>query len=373
MGAHVIAVETSAERRALALEKGAHAVIDPADVDPVTAIQDLTHGEGAHKVIETAGVPQARSAAVKGTRKWGTACFVATNGEVTLDVGPDLTFRQVTVLGHWTFSKNGQADCARFVTDRKIDVDSVFTHQFQLEQAEEALEAETGTLLTLMKRLHVLLVDHKWPGYVPPEEVVFAREVLRMAAQQKHVYRESYAAEANKIPGYEAKLREFEKACDPFIERAKEHKNPVPKNKRKVETPESIPPANLHLKLVDAKDHLGKAAAAAKVSDRAKALASQQKAVESLRHLICEYALKFAVEAPPLGESDAISPVYIEKDDIFQLFVPGVLTGKRPPDGRLEWEVLAKRDRAALNENFARELPLEFRAILKDYYERLTK
>jgi hypothetical protein len=35
--------------------------------------------------------------------------------------------------------------------------------------------------------------------------------------------------------------------------------------------------------------------------------------------------------------------------------------------------VLGKRDRAALNENFARELPLEYRAILKDYYERLAK
>jgi len=140
MGARVIAIETSPERRALALEKGAHAVIDPTEVDPVTAIQELTHGEGAHKVIETAGVAQARQAAVKGTRKWGTACFVASGGQVTLDVGPDLTFRQVTVLGHWTFSKNGQADCARFVSDRKIDVDSVFTHQFQLEQAEEAYQ-----------------------------------------------------------------------------------------------------------------------------------------------------------------------------------------------------------------------------------------
>jgi hypothetical protein len=28
--------------------------------------------------------------------------------------------------------------------------------------------------------------------------------------------------------------------------------------------------------------------------------------------------------------------------------------------------VLGRRDRAALNENFARELPLEYRAILKD-------
>ena len=242
-----------------------------------------------------------------------------------------------------------------------------------MTQAEKALKADTGTLLKLMKHLHLLLVDPPWPGFVPPKEVVLAREVLGMAAQQKHVYRESYAAEANKIPGYEAKLREFEKACGPFIERAKEHKNPVVKSKRKVETPEPIPPANLHLKLVDAKDHLRKAAASAKVSDRAKALASQKKAAESLRHFICEYALKFAVVAPPLGEDETPSDVFQEKEDIMQLFVPGVLTGKRPPDGKLEWEVLGKRDRAALNENFARELPLEYRAVLKDYYERLAK
>ena len=242
-----------------------------------------------------------------------------------------------------------------------------------MAQAEEALKDDTGTLLKLMKHLHLLLVDPKWAGFVPPKEVVLAREVLVMAGQQKRVYRESYAAEANKIPGYEAKLREFEKACGPFIERAKEHKNPVVKSKLKVETPEPIPPANLHLKLVDVKDHLRKAAASAKVSDRAKALASQKKAAESLRHFICEYALKFAVVSPPLGEDETPTDVWIEKEDVLALFVRGVLTGKRPPDGKLEWEVLGKRDRAALNENFARELPLEYRAILKDYYERLAK
>jgi len=242
-----------------------------------------------------------------------------------------------------------------------------------MAQAEEALDADTGTLLKLMKHLLRLLVDPPWPGYVPAKEVVLAREVLAMGGQQKHVYRESYAADANKIPGYEAKLREFERACGPFIERAKQHKNPVVKSKRKVETPEPIPPANLHLKLVAAKDHLGKAAASTKASDRAKSLASQKKAAEILRHFICEYALKFAVVPPPLGEDETPSDVFQEKEDIMQLFVPGVLTGKRPPDGRLEWEVLGKRDRAALNENFARELPLEYRAILKDYYERLAR
>ena len=60
-------------------------------------------------------------------------------------------------------------------------------------------------------------------------------------------------------------------------------------------------------------------------------------------------------------------------DSELQLFMPGALTGERPKGGRLEWQVLGRRDRAALNENFARELPLEYRAILKDYYERLTE
>lgn len=138
MGARVIAVETSPERRQLAIDKGADAVIDPKETDPVAAILDLTHGVGAHKAVETSGDQEARAAAVRGTRTWGTTCLIAGNGQIKLDVARDLTHRQKTVMGHWTFSKNGQEDCARFISDRKIDVDSLFTHQWTLEQAEEA-------------------------------------------------------------------------------------------------------------------------------------------------------------------------------------------------------------------------------------------
>ena len=276
---------------------------------------------------------------------------------------------EISGLGIYVSSTAHMAEAV----DRLKGGDSAAAAQ-AMAQAEEALRTDTGTLMTLMKRLRLLLVDPKWPGYVVPEEVVLAREVLVMAAQQKRVSRESGAANPDRLSGYETKLRELEMACSPFIERAKQHKNPVVTSKRKIETPEAIPPPNLHLKLVDAKVHLGKAAENAKASDRAKALASQKKAAEILRHFICEYALKFSVESPPLGEDETPSDVWQEREDILQLIAPGVLTGgKRPPDGRLEWEVLGKRDRAALNENFARELPLEYRAILKDYYESLAK
>ena len=138
MGARVIAVDLSAERREMALARGADAAIDPAAGDPVEAIRDLTHGEGADKSLDATSSSDARRNAVLGTRIFGTACLVGVGGDVTFEVLPELIRRQMTLIGHQTFSKVGQADCARFVADRKIDIDSLFTHKWSLEQAGEA-------------------------------------------------------------------------------------------------------------------------------------------------------------------------------------------------------------------------------------------
>jgi len=138
MGARVIALDVSEERRQLALDFGADEVIDPLSNDVVSAIKDLTHGEGAHKSLDCSSNSEARAQAVQCVRTWGSACFVGEGGDVKLDVSNDLLRRQVTLIGSWTFSKNGQADCADFVSERKIDVDALFTHEFKLEQAEEA-------------------------------------------------------------------------------------------------------------------------------------------------------------------------------------------------------------------------------------------
>jgi threonine dehydrogenase-like Zn-dependent dehydrogenase len=138
MGARVIAVDIAAERRALAKEFGAHEVIDGKAADVVGAIRALTHGEGAHKTLDASSAPDARAAAVRAVRSWGAACFVGERGQVTLDVSPDLLRRQVTLVGSWTFSKQGQAECAEFVADQKIDVEKLFTHRWTLDQADDA-------------------------------------------------------------------------------------------------------------------------------------------------------------------------------------------------------------------------------------------
>jgi threonine dehydrogenase-like Zn-dependent dehydrogenase len=139
MGARVIALDTSEERLARAKEFGAADLINPKITENVVqAIKDLTHGLGAHLSIDASSAPLARAQAVRCVRTWGKACFVGEGDTVTLDVSPDLLRRQVTLIGSWTFSTVGQADCARYIAERGIDVDRLFTHRWTLDQTEEA-------------------------------------------------------------------------------------------------------------------------------------------------------------------------------------------------------------------------------------------
>ena len=140
MGARVIAIDLSPERLALASQMGAHDLVDGTNADAVEAVLELTGGRGAEKTIDCSGAAPARAQAVRSTRTWGTCCFVGEGGTVELAVSPDILRRQLTIIGSWTFSSVGQADCARYVADRGIDLEQLFTHRFALDQANDAYE-----------------------------------------------------------------------------------------------------------------------------------------------------------------------------------------------------------------------------------------
>jgi threonine dehydrogenase-like Zn-dependent dehydrogenase len=138
MGARVIAVETNAERRALAKEFGADMVLDSSNPNFQDELKGLTRGEGVDMAIDCTGIPAARLAAVRSAKTWGTVCFVGEGGEVTLDVSRDMLRKQLTLIGSWTFSAMGQAECARFIADNKIELEKIFSHRWKLDQADEA-------------------------------------------------------------------------------------------------------------------------------------------------------------------------------------------------------------------------------------------
>src|SRR5579864_2293263 len=138
MGARVIALDVSEERLNRAKEFGAAETVNPRSNDPVGAIKDLTHGYGAEFTLDTSSQPEGRIAAVRATKVWGTTCFVGERNKVKIDVSPDMLRKQLTIIGSWTFSSIGQEECARFVADRGIDVEGLFTHRWKLDQADEA-------------------------------------------------------------------------------------------------------------------------------------------------------------------------------------------------------------------------------------------
>ena len=141
MGARVIALDTNIHRLERSIEFGADNILNPSkSSDIISEIKDLTNGLGVHASIDASSSPIARSNAIKCVRTWGKACFVGEGGDVTIDVSNDLLRRQVTLIGSWTFSKHGQAECANFIAEKNINVDKLFTHTWSLNQAKEAYE-----------------------------------------------------------------------------------------------------------------------------------------------------------------------------------------------------------------------------------------
>jgi threonine dehydrogenase-like Zn-dependent dehydrogenase len=138
MGARVIAIDPAQERRDMACAMGAFGALDPVSEDVLTAIRELTHGEGADATLDCSGNAEARANCAKAVRAWGRACFVGAHGTATFDMTPDVIHKQLTMYGSWTFNPVLMAECAQFAVDRHVELRRVFTHRFTLDQAQHA-------------------------------------------------------------------------------------------------------------------------------------------------------------------------------------------------------------------------------------------
>ncbi|WP_030513842.1 NAD(P)-dependent alcohol dehydrogenase [Nocardia sp. NRRL WC-3656] len=92
-GTTVLVVEPSADRRALALELGAAAALDPADAETAATIAELTGG-GATHALDTTGRPEVLAAAVAALATGGAVAVVG------LGIGvPQLDMREIVLGG----------------------------------------------------------------------------------------------------------------------------------------------------------------------------------------------------------------------------------------------------------------------------------
>ena len=138
-GARVIAIDVEPSRLRMAEKFGADYVIDGRAQNAVAAVRALTCTEGADKSIECSANAGVRRQAVQAVRRWGTACMVGVFGTIEFD-SDELIHLHKTVVGSLTFSKNQQEECALFVAERGLDVESLFTNEFRLDEAEQAYQ-----------------------------------------------------------------------------------------------------------------------------------------------------------------------------------------------------------------------------------------
>lgn len=131
--ADVVVSDINATRRELATRYGARAV------DPAT---DSTDDLQAHVFIDAAGVVPAIVNGVRATRSGGTVVLVGSADEFPLSV-PEVAMRELNVTG--IFRYTGTWPIARtLVESGQVELDSLVTHVYGIEQVEDALTADAA-------------------------------------------------------------------------------------------------------------------------------------------------------------------------------------------------------------------------------------
>lgn len=138
-GARVIGIDPSPGRREQALAMGAVAVVDPLAGPSPEAVRRITGADGVPVAFETSGQTSAATDILDSLSRWGRGCFVGVGAEIRLGVLSYLR-RQLTVMTSWSMSVMGQRECADFIVERDLPVDSLFSHRWDLGDVAEAYE-----------------------------------------------------------------------------------------------------------------------------------------------------------------------------------------------------------------------------------------
>jgi L-iditol 2-dehydrogenase len=144
----VIISEPHEHRRTMATKAGADATINPSTTDLKAAILGITDGLGADVVIVAIGIPDLASEALHLARKGGRVNLFAgfsAGDKSPLDVNI-IHYNELSVTGASALTRQQYHQALQLIASGKIDVGSLVTHEYSLDDINEALAtAESGT------------------------------------------------------------------------------------------------------------------------------------------------------------------------------------------------------------------------------------
>ena len=145
MGGSVTLVEPQAHRRALALEVGAKATIDPGAAPLAEQVAELTHGRGFDVVIEAAGVPAAMASAFSLAALAGRVVLVGISVGGTAEVEIGLVQSRALQVRGIIGSAGLWPRTIRFMATSGVDPTPLLTATFPLGEGTAALDAARDT------------------------------------------------------------------------------------------------------------------------------------------------------------------------------------------------------------------------------------
>jgi propanol-preferring alcohol dehydrogenase len=140
-GARVIAVDILDERLEQARRLGADAVVNSKSADAAEAILGLTGGRGVEVAIDCSGNPAGQNTALDAAAKLGHVAFVGESRATQINPSDQIIRKLLTVVGGWYFPLGEWQEILRFVDDNKVDVEAIISHEYSVEEAEQAFGA----------------------------------------------------------------------------------------------------------------------------------------------------------------------------------------------------------------------------------------
>lgn len=139
MGAEkIIGIDISPERRQIALRLGLCDFVLAAAAENVDQVRELTGGRGVERAVECSANPDARTAAIRMTRKWGRVVMIGEGGTVAFNPSPDIIHDQKTIYGSWVTSTWLMEELVERLVRWNLHPEDIITHRFPLHEANQA-------------------------------------------------------------------------------------------------------------------------------------------------------------------------------------------------------------------------------------------
>ncbi|MDJ0786684.1 MAG: zinc-binding dehydrogenase [Myxococcota bacterium] len=138
----VTGLEADARKLEIAREFGADATIDVENEDARRRIRELTDGEGADVVVDVSSYavePVVES--IDYARLGGTVVLAGMKGfrEIPGFVSDKVVLKEITLKGAIGVTSSGYRNAIRLIESRRVPVERMHTHDFDLREAETAI------------------------------------------------------------------------------------------------------------------------------------------------------------------------------------------------------------------------------------------